>query len=32
VRALHRVKPTLEDAFISLIEQAGEKQGRGNRE
>ena len=37
VRALHRVKPTLEDAFISLIEQAGMKsrdreQGLGNRE
>lgn len=28
VRALHRVKPTLEDAFISLIEKAGnENQG-----
>lgn len=24
VRALHRVRPTLEDAFISLIEQAGQ--------
>ena len=30
VRALHRVKPTLEDAFISLIEQAGEKQRTGD--
>ena len=26
VRALHRVKPNLEDAFISLIERAGEEQ------
>ncbi len=28
VRALHRVKPTLEDAFISLIEQAGGGMGK----
>ena len=29
VRALHRVKPTLEDAFISLIEQAGKSSEEG---
>jgi drug efflux transport system ATP-binding protein len=33
VRALHRVKPNLEDAFISLIERAGnEKQGIEKRD
>lgn len=33
VMAVQRVQPTLEDAFISLIEQAGsEKQGRGKRD
>lgn len=34
VRALHRIRPTLEDAFISLIERAGGKsreQGTGIR-
>lgn len=32
VRGLERIKPTLEDAFISLIERANEKQGTGIRD
>ena len=32
VRALQRVQPTLEDAFISLIEQAGQGREAANRE